>query len=317
MKLPLSQKHIDNLRPETTLFIDGIFYFIDDVDGQDYDLMVRGKSLMAKSEKRVIDTNYNRQARPEVIGHDLLNRFVVNPTVSGQRVKFLSLASVANLRTPSIRYQNSYGFVMESIEELCTTYGFGFIEVPNDIYNPSSLITFKAVDDVSDVVEFSVGNENLLSESYKNNNFDESNVAIVLGEGEGAERRRVVVNNHIVGLERKELYVDARDIQSEVDDVKMSNAEYDALLRERGLAKLAERNKVLALESEINTRGKLFIYGKDYGLGSRVSVKSSKYLLEYKAIIESVTKTWDSTGHYIDPQFGDRTPNVIEMLKRS
>lgn len=317
LKVALNRKYIENLRPETILLIDDVFYFIDDVDGQDYDLMIQGKSLVAKSKGRIIDTNYNRQARPEIIGYDLLNHFVVNPTADGLKVKFLSLSNVLNLGTPSIRYQNSYGEVMESIEELCTTYGYGFIESPSGIYNPSSRIEFVAVDDVSDVVEFSVENENLLGESYKNNNFDEANVAIVLGEGEGSERRRVVVNNHIVGLERKEIYVDARDIQSEVDDVQLSNAEYDQLLRERGIAKLAERNKVLALESEINTRDQLFIYGEDYGLGSRVSVKSSKYQLKYKAVIESVTKTWDSTGHYIEPQFGDRTPNVLEMLKRS
>ena len=69
------------------------------------------------------------------------------------------------------------------------------------------------------------------------------------------------------GLERKEIYVDARDLQQTVDDVKMPDAQYIATLQSRGKEKLTEQPRVLALNGTINLNDSLFVYGRDYKLG--------------------------------------------------
>lgn len=68
---------------------------------------------------------------------------------------------------------------------------------------------------------------------------DWRNYAYVLGEGEGSTRRQVIVDQR-GGQERRELYVDARDLQQTVDGTTYTNAQYDAMLAQRGREKLAE-----------------------------------------------------------------------------
>ena len=54
------------------------------------------------------------------------------------------------------------------------------------------------------------------------------NCAIVAGQGEGANREIVIVNDNLSGQDRKELFVDARDIEDGTN------------LADRGKSKLAE-----------------------------------------------------------------------------
>lgn len=74
------------------------------------------------------------------------------------------------------------------------------------------------------------------------------NYAYVLGEGEGSARVQVEVDL-TDGEERRELYVDARDLQKEVDGETLSDADYEAVLTQRGTEKLAETRLVEFIEA--------------------------------------------------------------------
>ena len=55
------------------------------------------------------------------------------------------------------------------------------------------------------------------------------------------------------GFQRRELYIDARDLQSDSDpDHPMSPADYAAALASRGLEKLAEYEKVETVNSDVD-----------------------------------------------------------------
>jgi hypothetical protein len=76
------------------------------------------------------------------------------------------------------------------------------------------------------------------------------NYAIVLGEGEGDARERVDVD-FTSGSPRRELYVDARDLQRTIDEVEMPLADYQALLAQRGAEKLADTRLIEHAEAQI------------------------------------------------------------------
>ncbi|MGE7365701.1 siphovirus ReqiPepy6 Gp37-like family protein [Desemzia incerta] len=314
LTLPLDKNIVKLIVPDTCLLIDGTYYYVDRAtsDGRE-ELMISGSSLAQKADNRIILTNWNQQAKPEKIAYDLINSYVVG---GSNPISFLTLSTLSEFSVSSVRYQKSYGNVMEEIATLAETYGFGFVEKPKTFYKPSSMITFSKGKDVSKNVEFSVENENLLDESYENNNFDEATVAYVFGEGEGSARKMVVVNDGIKGINRKEIYVDAKDLQKETDGVIYTDAQYLELLRERGKEKLAEQQKILQLAGSINTRDSLFKYGVDYQLGDRVSVRSSLFNLRYTTQLTSITKIWDETGFYIDPVFGKESPTIFDILRR-
>ena len=75
-------------------------------------------------------------------------------------------------------------------------------------------------------VVFSPKFENIANSNYLESKKEYKNVALVAGEGEGAERKTTSVGEGS-GLERRELFVDARDISTTTEDnVTLSDEEY-------------------------------------------------------------------------------------------
>ena len=317
LKIALSMDNLDYFKVGNAVRVNDSFYYINFSQVPDLEsgeLVVKGVSFFGLLNNRIIWENYSRQARPEVIARDLLSRHVVNPTNTGRKLHQLTIAPEVDLSTPSVRYQNSYGIVREQIEKLCETHDFGFKELMTDPYVPSARIEFYKGKDLSETVEFTTDAENVISESYEQSDFDERNVALVAGEGEGTERELVTLGSGS-GLNRKELYVDARDLQSENGDVVMTTAEYRQALTERGQSKLSEHQPILILDGDINVHNQLYEYGVDYDLGDIVRRSSPTFKLAYNARITEIQEIYEN-GLQIVPTFGKRSPTLIDMIKR-
>lgn len=319
IKLPLAKRFVSLLVPDTVLFIDGCYYYIDDAHCDDANSKiwdVSGRSLYGKAETRIINRIYNKTRRPELICYDHLNNELVAPSDTRRRVDYLKVIQPGALTATNIQYQNSYGNVYEEITTLCDTYGFGFREIPISISQVGSTIEFYAGRDLSDIVEFKSEYDNLLNERYENNNYDEMTTAVVFGEGEGSARKSVVVNGSLSGLDRKELMVDARDLQQTVDDVKMSDSEYLALLNDRGTSKLTEYQKILLLSGDINVNDSLFVYGDDYQLGDRLRISSELFQLTKTGVLMEMEKSWDEKGFTMTPTFDKESPTIKDLINR-
>lgn len=100
----------------------------------------------------------------------------------------------------------------------------------------------------------------------------EFNYAIVAGEGEGAERTIVYVGT-ATGAARKELVVDARDLQKEAEETQ---EEYEARLYNRGVAKLAEQKAIYSFSG--NLVG-------DYEVGDYVTCVSDGYFFDARITV--------------------------------
>lgn len=311
-------KNVTYLIPDNCLLIDGCFYYIDKVTTESVNegmMKVSGYSLAALLKVRVILENYARTANPRVIAEDLITRHAINPTNIARKTTLLTL-SASTVSLSNIQYQNSYGVVLDEIETLCETYDFGYRETPSSLTVPSCQIQFYKGQDKSNVVSFSRSNDTLLDESYDNNNYDEANTAIVAGEGEGSARQIVLINDANTGIERKELYVDAKDLQSTNDGVTMTAEEYTQALINRGNSKLSEKQRILLLDGDIDAESTLFKLGEDYQNGDTVNVYSEKFGLSYNATLTEIEKTWDKDGYHIAPTFGKRTPTILDIIRR-
>lgn len=309
--------NLNYLQKGNAIRINNVFYYINFVSVEDLEkaeLTVKGVSMFGLLNNRIIWENYLKQARPEWIARDLLVRHVVNPSDTNRKIHQITVASDKNLTGSSIQYQNSYGMVKDEIETLCETYDFGFREIVRDPFVPASHIEFYKGKDLSETVEFTTDAENVLGESYESSDYDEKNVALVAGEGEGNDREKVTIGSGS-GLDRKELYVDARDLQSESDGTTLTPTEYKNALRERGNAKLAEHRPILILDGDINVRNQLYEYGVDYDLGDIVRRSSPTFNLAYNARITEIQEIYEN-GLQIVPTFGKRSPTLIDMIKR-
>lgn len=319
MNYPLSTEAVKLLKPDAILLINGCFYYIDNETSEDATsgvLKVSGNSLMAKSKTRIVLRNYNRSARPELIAHDHLNNEVVSPADSKRKINYLKLKPTGTLTNSSIQYQNSYGIVQQEVEDLCLTYDFGFKETSTSIVNPENTIEFFKGRDLSNTVEFTINFDNLLSESFEASNFDEMTTAVVFGEGEGSARKTIRINDNLSGLERKELYVDARDLQKTTDNVTLTDAQYNETLKARGNKGLAERIATLLVKGDINLNNDLFEFGKDYDIGDRIRISSKVFGLSKTVLLAGVEETWDDKGHHLTPIWENESPTIIDILKR-
>lgn len=304
--------------------INDVYFYIDRVicdDSTEGELVVSGKSLRAKSLKRIIYRIYHQTKRPEQIIYDHLNNEVVNPSQTSRKIQYLSVVSPGTLSTSTVDYQNSYGVVSDEVDTLCSTYDIGIRETATNLQTPHNKLEIVKGRDLSDVVEFNVDFDNLLSESYESSNFDEATMAWVFGEGEGTARMNIKLNDNLAGLEREEIYVDAKDIQKQTQDgngkdITLTDTQYKAALTSRGVEKLAEQVEVLTLNGDIDLESDLFVYGKDYQLGDRVRFSSKLFNLTKTSVLAGVDETWDSTGHHLSPLWDKESPTVFDIIKR-
>ena len=125
---------------------------------------------------------------------------------------------------------------------------------------------------------FSPDFKNLIGSDIVNDDTIFRNVAFVAGEGEGAGRKWIEVNPFgAVGLERFELFVDARDLQKSVyadgNEIFYTDAQYNQMLYSRGVEKLNQHNKINTFIGEVNPDG----FGESFYLGDIITCKSTKY----------------------------------------
>lgn len=170
-------------------------------------------------------------------------------------------------------------------------------------------------------VIFSKEFDNVLRQNYAESDSDYKTTAIVAGDGEGADRTYVTTNNNFSGLERYELFVDARDLQSTYmnqnnEEITLSPAEYQSMLSERGKDKIAEYTKIATFESEIDTYSQ-FEYGVDYDLGDKVSIVNDDLGIVMHTRVVSAVQSYKRQGESLDIAFGDNIPTLLDKLKRA
>lgn len=89
-------------------------------------------------------------------------------------------------------------------------------------------------------------------------------MAIVAGSGEGTERKVVRLNDDLMGLDRRELFVDAKDLSTTTSEGEtIPESEYMEQLKQRGSEKLSENKIDITNSCEIDPDG-MFKFNKDF-----------------------------------------------------
>lgn len=124
------------------------------------------------------------------------------------------------------------------------------------------------------------------------------------------------------GLDRYELYVDARDIQNtKTDDTgtqtTIPDAEYNSMLSTRGLSKLAECKLSESFEATIRTDELAgFVFDKDYFLGDTITVYDNRLKVKADVLITAVEYKYTSEGPEVNLTLGYPQLSVMQKLRR-
>lgn len=196
-------------------------------------LTITGVELKGITANRIImppvDNAYLTLAgTPEYIMKELLRTQIVAAAAD----RLISNTSIAAYTAINSNITKTYRFqsLAESIVELASTYSIGwYADIENGaiVFHIYNGVNRTAAQSTNDKLIVSYERDTLGSSDYTKNHYVPA-TALVAGQGEGVDRELVFVGDDKTGLDRVEIYVDARDIA----DVE--------LLDDRGAEKLAE-----------------------------------------------------------------------------
>lgn len=288
---------------------------------------VKGRTLEMFFTTRIIWGTYNASNKyASTAMYEVVNQNCVNPTNTNRKIPYLECAEDKHIGD-KISIQKTGGEVYATLNTIAASSDIGF----NVLFRPKEKkLIFEVVAGADrtieqsevDPVEFSTDLEDILSSSYYTNSQDEKNVALVQGEGNDASRvSQISGNNGLKGFNRKELYVDARDIQSETvsesgTTISLTPDEYKAALINRGNDKLSECDITETFEAQIRVFGDVqYEFGKDYQKGDKVTVRDKQLNVVVSARITEVEEDFDDE-YALVLTFGYSYPTIMQKVKR-
>lgn len=117
---------------------------------------------------------------------------------------------------------------------------------------------------------------------------------------------------------RRELYIDARDLQSDSDpDNPLKPEEYTALLTNRGREKLAENQLVKSFSADMRTVFPTYVLGEDYQLGDTITVTDQRLGVTADATVQAVERSVSGNGETMTLTLGYGQPTIEKWLRKA
>lgn len=292
------------------MIIENIEISTDAEDGNH--LIVTGRSLESMLDRRIVwvQTYLNSKFQYAIIR--LLNENVISPSDPKRKIsRFVAVESTNQyILDQKVSKQYTGDNLLEVIQELCDEFEIGFrVTLSEDnkfvfsLYygEDRSYEQFK-----NPYVIFSPTFENLLESNYKASITELKNVALIAGEDDGKQRRTVTVGDSS-DLDRREMYVDARDIQSERRNEEgeeiepIPEEEYNTLLVGRGNEKMKDYKYKEEFDASVEPT-QTYLYGKDYFMGDIVQLEN-EFGMESQARITELLRSHDNAGYTVVPTF--------------
>ena len=138
--------------------------------------------------------------------------------------------------------------------------------------------------------------------------------ALIGGEGEGKDRVLTEINNNVSGLDRLEIFVDARDLKKESNDNTLTEEEYLKILQQRGKEKLYQNLSINTFEGAINLLSNNS-YKRDFELGDIVTILDRKWNITINTRITEIEEVYENGGKSINVIFGNKIPTILDKIK--
>lgn len=278
------------------------------------------KSLGYLLNRRIIDGQQTYSGTVEDALRYFVDKNAVNPSNPNRKIPNLILGNKNGFTTSTTEaFSNKY--LDESLWETCVKFDLAY-DILMDIANKKFIFTvWQGVDrtteqTIRDVVVFAKEFDNVLSQNYVDDKSDYRNVCIIAGEGEGTARTYLIVNDSVTGLDRHEMFVDARDLQTEnEDETTIPQDQYEDMLRERANSKLVENERVRTFETDVDYNSQ-FVYGVDYICGDKVTIRNDEIGVVMHTRIVTATEKYTKAGFELNIEFGSNVPKLLDKIRK-
>ena len=270
---------------------------------------ITGRSVEAFIGRRIVwrQTDFNNVYLQTAIQR-LLNENLISPTLTLRRIPGFIFQSSTDTRITTLKLDAQYtgDNLLDVICDICETKHLGFkvtLNSSNQFVFMLYIGTDRSYDQTTEnYVVFSPKFDNIINTNYYESDVEYKNVTLVAGEGEGLDRLTYTVGT-VAGLERRELFTDARDISTKDEDNEdIPIAEYNEKLKQRGKEKLSEAKKEKTFDGKVDP-SQTFVYGEDFFIGDVVQIRNEFGLEGSARIVEYVMSETVENGLEYYPTF--------------
>ena len=250
--------------------------------------------------RRIVWNQTNLTGNAEAAIRQVITDNIINPSDSSRAISNFILDESKGF-TETLDLQLMGENLAEWLEEICTTFGYGWdVSIKNNKYLFKLYKGVNRTYDQNDVtpVVFSPEYDNLLSSSYSYNMSNYQNAALIGGEGEGTSQRTATIGD-ATGLSRYEAYIDGSSVSSNGEIITVET--YLRMLQEYGQSKLDQTAYTESFSGEIDSDG-LYKINRDYFLGDIVQIQNEKGIEATPRIIEIIYAI-DENGTSVVPTF--------------
>lgn len=298
----------------------------------------------------------NKSAVAETVMKHYVQNNVINPADPQRTIDLIHLAADQN-RGSHVSWQSRFKNLAEELILIGSFAEIGW-KIMVDLDSKQWVFDVMVGRDrsvsqrINPPVIFSPHLGNIENMKFVDSELNYKNFAYVAGQGEGIARRVITVGN-TAGLNRYELFVDARDIGEEDEDENpRPEADIIADLNNRGIQKLSELQQELFLTAKIivktagNSQGSQqiegvqtafvtqfqgvqlpilenisntssFIYQRDWDLGDIVTVENRDWGYTMDTRITLVREIYEpEVGFNLEVVFGNDRPTLITKLRQ-
>lgn len=207
-------------------------------------LTITGRSLESILDRRIVwgQKSFNGNLQDGI--ETLLNECFINPEDSKRKVENFVFKRSVDPAITDLVFEDQYlgNSLLEVIEKLCGDYSIGY-KITFDKEKRYVFELYAGVDRSygqldNPFVVFSPEFENIINSRYLVSTENYKNVALVAGEGDGADRTTVVVgSDEVTGLDRREIFTDAGSV-TQGNDVTYEAAEPEEPKRGTGFLQM-------------------------------------------------------------------------------
>lgn len=333
---PMLPENSELLKPDNLLWIGGDELGVIETIKKSTDeqggtiLQVSGRFIESWLERRII---WGQYSGTEVVSNHLRNMVNLNaisPSDPKRVIPNLRLSTTQEALGPSISFSDSYSNLWNTVVGLANSHSL-FIRIKANVPKGELLFTIlkgtnrSMEQSILPAVVLSTDLSDILTDSYTLDATSWCNMSLVAGAGEGIQRKTSEVNGSLSGLSRRELFVDARDLQDYEEvitsegttQVPIATSVYDGMLQERGKSKLGEVPLVESFDANIRMYGpRAYEYGVDYFLGDRITMQDPNLGIQVSTEISEVQQSWDENGYSLSLVLGTSAPTITQLLKR-
>ena len=310
---PMDKKLLDYLKPDNYLWLNESEHtmIIEDIrinsDVEDGDhLIVTGRSIESILDRRVIYWQRITTGSLQEQIESIIYENIINPSDADRKIDNFTFKSSTDSKVTSLKIDTQFtgDDLYSVVKSVCKENNIGF-KVVLTSNNKFEFSLYAGADrsydqDTNPYVVFSPNYENIINSNFYSSKSNFKNVSLIGGEREGSNRRMAKVGSG-TGLERREIFTDARDISSTTESGEMNESDYVAQLEKRGSQDLSEHTETTAFEGEVEAT-KLFKYGEDFFIGDIIQIADG-YGNEAAAYISELVISNNDEGLSIYPTF--------------